>query len=323
MEGRAALARRLLETRAAVADVVLERLGPRSTGQASVLIVRSLVSAIGQAVDAAAPDAVVSWARMTHGAYALPVIHDLVTAACDVAAEQGEPLELDFSALLVFLEIVKANVSEAFPLAPGPRFEDPHRSTNTVIEGVLAMLKARDEATCAHSQATGAWCRRLSEAMGLSAATTDIIVKAGVLHDIGKIATPDAILFKPGPLDDAEWTTMQKHAAFGAQILSELPALASFAPIVRAHHERWDGKGYPHGLKGEQIPFEARVVAVADAFHAMISNRPYRPAIAQREAMGILREGRGTQWDAEVVDAMIAMLDAPRTAAGKREAARG
>ena len=323
MEGRAALARRLVESRASVADVVLERLGPRSTGHASTLIVRSLVSAVGQAVDGANPEAVVSWARMAHGAYALPVIHDLVTTTCTVAAETGETLDLDFSSLLVFLEIVKANVSEAFPMAPGQRFEDPQRGTTNVIEGVLAMLKARDAATCAHSQATGAWCRRLSEAMGLSAPTTDIIVKSGVLHDIGKIATPDDILFKPGPLDANEWITMQKHAEFGAEILSELPGLAQYAPIVRAHHERWDGKGYPAGLKGEQIPFEARVVAVADAFHAMISDRPYRPAIAQREAMDILREGRGTQWDAEVVDAMIAMLDAPRTAAGRREAARG
>ncbi len=323
MEGRAALARRLIETRIEVADTVLARLGPRSSGQTSALIVRSLVSALGQSLDAAGPEPVVAWARMAHCAYALPIIHDLVATGCDVAAGEGERLDLDFSALLVFLEIVKANVAEAFPLAPGPRYESPNRATNGVIEGVLAMLKARDEATCAHSQATGAWCRRLSEAMGLSATTTDVVVKAGVLHDIGKIATPDAILFKDGPLSDDEWAVMRTHAEFGAAILAALPALAPFAPIVRAHHERWDGHGYPFGLKGEQIPFEARVVAVADAFHAMISNRPYRPAIAQREAMDILREGRGTQWDAEVVDAMIAMLDAPRTAAGRREAARG
>jgi putative nucleotidyltransferase with HDIG domain len=322
MEGRAALARHLVESRSAVAETVLEQLGPSSSGHPSALIVRSLVSALGQSVDASSPDAVVSWARMAHSGCGVSAIHALVSASCEVAAKIGEPMDLDFSQLLVFLEIVKANVAEAFPLAPGPRFEDPQRAATGVIEGVLAMLKARDEATCAHSHATGAWCRRLSEAMGLSATTTDIIVKAGVLHDIGKIATPDAILFKPGPLTDDEWIEMQKHASFGADILSELPALAPFAPIVRAHHERWDGKGYPYGLKGEQIPFEARVVAVADAFHAMISNRPYRPAIAQREAMEILREGRGTQWDAEVVDAMIAMLDAPRTV-GRRDVARG
>jgi putative nucleotidyltransferase with HDIG domain len=322
VEGWTALARRLLESRAAVADTVLERFGPRSSGQASRLIVRSLVAALGQAIDAADPEPVVSWARMAHAAYALPVIQDLVWLTTEVAAETGEPLELDFSALLVFLEIVKANVAEAFPLAPGPRIEDPQRGTNGVIDAVLTMLKARDEATCAHSHATGAWCRRLAEAMGLSAATTDIVVKAGVLHDIGKIATPDAILFKAGPLDAAEWAIMQKHAEFGADILAELPALAVYAPIVRAHHERWDGQGYPNRLAGEEIPFEARVVAVADAFHAMISNRPYRPAIAQREAMEILRDGRGTQWDPEVVDAMLTVLEAPRIA-GRREAARG
>ena len=292
MDGRAALAQHLVATRTVSADAVVERLGPRSAGQASALIVRSLVSALGQAVEAANPDPVVSWARMAHGAYPLPIIHDLVTAACDVAAQAGEPLDLDFSALLVFLEIVKANVAEAFPLAPGPRFEDPQRATNGMIDGVLTMLKARDEATCAHSHATGAWCRRLSEAMGLSAQTTDVIVKAGVLHDIGKIATPDAILFKTGPLTDQEWVVMQKHAEFGAQILSKLPALASYAPIVRAHHERWDGLGYPYGLKGEQIPFEARVVAVADAFHAMISNRPYRPAIASAGDGNLTRRPR-------------------------------
>jgi putative nucleotidyltransferase with HDIG domain len=322
MEGRSALARRLVETRAGIADAVLERLAPRSAGQATVLIARSLVSALGQALETASPEAVVAWARMARGAYAVPVIHDLVTSSCDVLAETGEPVEYDFSALLVFLEIVKANVAEAFPHAPAPRSVDTPRVAGAVIEAVLAMLKARDEATCAHSYATGAWCRRLSEALRLSPATTDIIFKAGVLHDIGKIATPDAILFKPGPLTEAEWVVMQEHAAYGAEILSALPALAAYAPIVRAHHERWDGLGYPYGLSGEQIPFEARVVAVADAFHAMISCRPYRPAIGQREAMEILRQGRGTQWDASVVDAMIAMLEAPRKH-GRRVVAHG
>jgi putative nucleotidyltransferase with HDIG domain len=311
MEGRSTLARHLAEDRATIADAVLARVAGRSSGQVSALIVRSLVSALGQSLDAASVDAVVAWARMAHGAYAVSVIHELVTAATDVTAERAEPLHVDFSALLVFLEIVKSHVAEAFPLAPGARYEEAGRTTGGIIDGVLAMLKARDEATCAHSQATGAWCRRLCEAMGLSAATTDTIVKAAVLHDIGKIATPDEILFKAGPLDATEWAIMQRHAQFGADILAELPALAPYAHIVRSHHERWDGKGYPQGLKGEQIPFEARVVAVADAFHAMISNRPYRAAIAQREAIEILREGRGTQWDAEVVDAMIDTEYAP------------
>jgi putative nucleotidyltransferase with HDIG domain len=322
MEGWASLARRLTESRRATADAVLARFESHCSGRASQLIVRSLVAALGQAIGAADPVPVVSWARMAHTAYPLPVIQDLVWLTSEVAAETAEPLELDFSALLVFLEIVKTNVTEAFPLASSPRADDPARSANGVIESVLTMLKARDEATCAHSHATGAWCRRLAEALGLSPATTDLVVKAGVLHDVGKVGTPDAILFKPGPLDAAEWVVMQKHAEFGADILAELPALAQYAPIVRAHHERIDGQGYPSGLAGEEIPFEARVVAVADAFHAMISKRPYRAALAQREAMEILRDGRGTQWDPEVVDAMITVLEAPRNA-GRREAAHG
>ncbi|HTW82438.1 MAG TPA: HD-GYP domain-containing protein [Candidatus Sulfotelmatobacter sp.] len=322
MDGRTALARYLVETRSTIAHAILDRLPPRPTGQASALIVRSLVSAVGQAIETSSPEPVVAWARMARGAYPVSTIHELVLAATESAAEIGEPLHLDFSALLVFLEIVKANVTDAFPLAPGARFDDPTRTTGQVLDGVLAMLKARDEATCAHSHATGAWCRRLAEQLNLSASASDFIVKAGILHDIGKIGTPDDILFKPSTLTPDEWKVMQRHAEFGAQILSELPALAPYAPIVRAHHERWDGRGYPYGLKGEEIPFEARVVAVADAFHAMISARPYRPAIGQREAMAILREGRGTQWDASVVDAMIEMLEAPRTR-GRREAARG
>ncbi len=322
MEGRTALARHLTENRAELADAVIARVAGRSSGQVSALVVRSLVSAMAQSVEAASADAVVAWARMAHGAYTVGVIHELVSASTEIAAERAEPLELDFSALLVFLEIVKTHVADAFPLAPGARHDDG-RAAGSIIEGVLAMLKARDEATCAHSHATGAWCRRLCETMGLSASTTDVIVRAAVLHDIGKIATPDEILFKTGPLDANEWAIMQKHAQFGADILSELPALAPYAHIVRSHHERWDGKGYPQGLKGEEIPFEARVVAVADAFHAMISDRPYRAAIAQREAIEILREGRGTQWDAEVVDAMITMLTAPRTAVPAKRGTAG
>ncbi len=308
-DGRASLAQRLIDGRIALAATVAERRGDASAA-ASPLLVRSLVSALANAVRVSSPETVVAWARIARQAHALGIVLELLDAACDVVAEAGESHELDFSLLLVFLEIVKTTVADAFPAASGIVGESPARATSGMIDGVLAMLKARDEATCAHSQATGAWCRRIAQAMRLPAALTDTIVKAGVLHDIGKIATPDAILFKPGPLTPEEWIVMQKHAEFGADVLAELPALAPYAPIVRAHHERWDGRGYPYGVAGGEIPFEARVVAVADAFHAMISARPYRPAIPQRDALEILRDGRGTQWDATVVDAMLTMLHA-------------
>jgi HD-GYP domain-containing protein (c-di-GMP phosphodiesterase class II) len=140
----------------------------------------------------------------------------------------------------------------------------------------------------------------------------EFVELCAILHDIGKIATPESILFKPGPLEAHEWEVMRDHAAAGQRILNQIPSLARCAVIVRAHHERWDGRGYPDGLAGENIPFEARVVAVADAFHAMISDRPYRKAIAPRRALEIIEAGRGTQWDPLVVDAMLGLFSGAR-----------
>jgi HD-GYP domain-containing protein (c-di-GMP phosphodiesterase class II) len=204
--------------------------------------------------------------------------------------------------------------------APAPRPVDVR--VELAVEGILAMLKAHEETAFQRARATGAWCRRLAAVLQLAPASADLAVNGGLLHDIGVISTPDAILFKTTPLTEAEWIVARRHADAGAAIVAELPALAAYAPIVRAHHERWDGRGYPRGLQAESIPLEARIVAVADAFHAMITDRPYRRAIAQRDALNILRNGRNTQWDARVVDAMLTLLDAPRTAAGRRYVAR-
>jgi putative nucleotidyltransferase with HDIG domain len=144
--------------------------------------------------------------------------------------------------------------------------------------------------------------------MDCDAETADFIALCALLHDIGKVSTPDSVLLKPGPLSSDEWDVMRDHAAAGARVLNQIPSLQRCAIVVRAHHERFDGSGYPDGLIGTTIPFEARVVAVADAFHAMISERPYRQPIAPRQALEILREGRGSQWDPAVVDAMLGMF---------------
>src|SRR6202022_2504333 len=126
-------------------------------------------------------------------------------------------------------------------------------------------------------------------------------------HDIRKIPTPGPILSKPGPLEPDEWEIMKRHAEAGADILSEIPALAPYAPIVGAHHEWFDGRGYPRGLRGDEISLESRVVSVADSFHAMVSDRPYRRALTYGEAIAAFADGRGKQWDAQVVDVMITL----------------
>jgi HD-GYP domain-containing protein (c-di-GMP phosphodiesterase class II) len=136
----------------------------------------------------------------------------------------------------------------------------------------------------------------------------DEVARAAELHDLGKIALPDTILDKPGPLSEAEWEFMRRHTIVAERILLAAPALRPVARLVRSSHERWDGSGYPDELAGEQIPLGARVVAVCDAFDAMISDRPYRQALSDEEALAELRACAGTQFDAEVVEAFIGVL---------------
>lgn len=236
---------------------------------------------------------------------------ELAAAAAHVIASEADSFPIDHGRLLAFLEVLKTEIHSALSALGGENCEERSaRSEST--EALLAMLGERDSQTCCHSKATGEWARRLCNAMGLAPELTAFIELCGLLHDIGKISTPESILFKPGPLTSAEWDVMRDHSAAGQRILNQIPTLARCSIIVRAHHERWDGLGYPDALIGENIPFEARVVAVADAFHAMISDRPYRRAIPPRRALEILQSGGGTQWDPLVVDSMLGLFDETR-----------
>jgi HD-GYP domain-containing protein (c-di-GMP phosphodiesterase class II) len=129
---------------------------------------------------------------------------------------------------------------------------------------------------------------------------------AARLHDLGKLGVPDAILHKPGPLDEDEWKHMRGHSAIGAEMLAGVQGPEPIAPLVRWHHERWDGRGYPDGLAGEDIPIECRVVCACDAFHAMSAERPYRAALEVDAALAELAAGAGAQFDPTVVEAVRA-----------------
>ena len=178
-------------------------------------------------------------------------------------------------------------------------------SRDDVVASLLSAIDARDAATCEHSRAVGMWCGRIAKMLGMNPEMQAFAALGGTLHDVGKIATPTEILLKPGPLDPDEWESMRSHASIGAKMLERIPSLKDLAPIVRAHHERMDGKGYPDGLSGQQIPMVARIVSVADSFHAMISKRPYRTALPVPAALEELRAGTGTQWDPVVSEAMF------------------
>jgi HD-GYP domain-containing protein (c-di-GMP phosphodiesterase class II) len=171
-------------------------------------------------------------------------------------------------------------------------------------------LDLRDAGTAAHSRTVGAFARETAATLGLEPARVERLHAAGVLHDLGKLGIADAILHKPGKLDDGEWREMRRHPEIGARIL-EHAGLDDIAAWVRAHHERLDGLGYPLGLDAAQIPLESRILAVADAYEAMIAERPYRCGLPAEAARAELLRGAATQFDPDVVEAFLRTLAAP------------
>ena len=258
------------------------------------------------------PVGLATWAIREGRRLGTPRTLELADAAAHVIATEAEQLQLDQGRLLAFLDVLRGEIQSALAALSEDDGVLPPKGYNETTQALLAMLGERDAGTCSHSKATGEWARRLCASMGLGKERSEFVELCAVLHDIGKISMPDAVLLKPGPLNADEWEIVRDHSAAGQRILNQIPALSRCGVVIRAHHERWDGLGYPDGLSGENIPFEARIVAVVDAFHAMISDRPYRRAIAPRRALEILDSGRGTQWDPLIVDAMVGLFSNKR-----------
>jgi len=173
------------------------------------------------------------------------------------------------------------------------------------IDELIFRLSAQDTLTAEHSRSVGMWCWRVAKRMNLSRSESYLLTRSGLLHDVGKTTTPLEILTAARALDEDEWAIMRQHAAIGETIVVAVSELRLFAPAVRSHHERFDGKGYPDGLERSSIPFSARVVAVADAFNAMIARRPYRAPLPPTVAVEELKRNSGTQFDPAAVQAMI------------------
>lgn len=171
------------------------------------------------------------------------------------------------------------------------------------LHAMSSAIDARDPYTQGHSKRVARLGFELAKLLSLSEPACQEIYLAGILHDIGKIGIPDAVLLKNGALTDDEFRVIQKHPEIGYRIVERLGQLQFVLPGVLHHHERWDGKGYPHGLAGESIPLMARVLAVADAFDAMTSSRPYRDAMPLQRAVAIISGGSNEQWDGDVVAA--------------------
>jgi diguanylate cyclase (GGDEF)-like protein len=182
----------------------------------------------------------------------------------------------------------------------------------TAGQALLAALKARERYTAEHSAAVVELSTAVARELGLSEEETVQVAQVALLHDVGKLGVPEAILQKPGALTDAEWRIVRAHPAIGERVVASIATLAHLAPAVRAEHERWDGGGYPDGLAGAAIPLASRICLACDAWHAMTSDRPYRPALREADARAELRRHAGAQFCPRTVEALLTVL------AGKR-----
>lgn len=180
--------------------------------------------------------------------------------------------------------------------------------TRDALAALAEVIELRDPYTAGHSKRVAATARLIAHELGLTEEEADIVESAGRVHDIGKVALDPQVLLKTSRLSDDEWAQMQLHPVHGSNVVDRFAAYRQGASFVRHHHERWDGTGYPDRIRGEEIPLGARILAVADAYDAMTSDRPYRAGMALERALAILEEGAGAQWDPRVVAAFMKVM---------------
>ena len=241
---------------------------------------------------------------------------DLVGRAQLALSESGEGFTVGASAGTVALPAEARTVSEALAIADRRMYAQKRggrtSASNQSKDVLLRAVHERSPNLGAHGGEVAELAERTARHLGLEVDMVRAVRQGAELHDIGKLAIPDTILNKPGALDDAEWGFMRRHTLVGERILAAAPALVDVARLVRASHERWDGDGYPDGLAGAEIPLGARVIAVCDAWDAMVTDRPYRRAMPREEALAELERCAGTQFDPDVVEAFRAVLATPR-----------
>jgi putative nucleotidyltransferase with HDIG domain len=187
--------------------------------------------------------------------------------------------------------------------------EDLEQLYTGLVQALVATIEAKDQYTKGHSERVTFYAVELAKAMRLSADIIDNIKLGGLLHDVGKISIPERVLNKPGKLDEAEWELIRRHPKVGAQILSNIANIDEVINLVRYHHERFDGCGYPYGLKGEDVPVGARILAVADTFDAMTSKRPYRDELPLDVVIQEIKTNMGAQFDRKIAEVFLWMLE--------------
>jgi HD-GYP domain-containing protein (c-di-GMP phosphodiesterase class II) len=262
-------------------------------------------------------------------AAALMLVVNVALVAGAVALQSGRRFWRQFRAhlsslvavhaALVALGVVAALLFRDYPLALLPlvlpaalaqyaarREVQLLADTRAALAALVDVVELRDPYTAGHSERVAATAREMALRLGLTGEEADLVETAGRVHDLGKVAMDLDLFHKPGSLSDDEWRHVRDHPVQGADIVARFAGYSGCAPLVRHHHERWDGGGYPDGLAAEAIPLGARILAVADSWDAMTTARAYRPALCPHKVLAILEDGAGTQWDPRVVAAFVA-----------------
>jgi diguanylate cyclase (GGDEF)-like protein len=232
-----------------------------------------------------------------------------ISAGICTFPHDGRSLSAILACAAVTLQRARASGGDAVRLADADPDAAPETRTFDVFQGLVLAVDTKDRYTKRHSEDVARYSVFLAERMGLDEDTIATIRVAGLLHDVGKIGTPDTILRKPGRLSEAEVAVVHQHVALGDMILRDLPGIDVVRAGVRYHHERWDGAGYLAGLSGDEIPLVARILAVGDAFSAMTTDRPYRKACGVREALVRLADAAGSQLDEDLVSVFLTGIE--------------
>jgi diguanylate cyclase (GGDEF)-like protein len=235
----------------------------------------------------------------------------LIERAAAALSEEGEGFTVTCSHGSVLMPFEASELTEALRIADDRMYVHKLRGRPTAerqsIDVLLSVLNERDSRLAHHLAGVADLAEAVSRRLQVPEPQLRTLRQAAELHDVGKLAIPEEILSKPGPLTDDEWEFVRRHTLIGQRILAAAPALGAAANVVRSTHERWDGAGYPDGLAGKEIPLAARIICVCDAFDAMISPRSYARALTREEAVRELFRCAGTQFDPEVVEAFAAM----------------
>jgi len=302
---------RFNERRLIVRDTILERVPQAKDSVFGRAFAECFVERVAEAISTDAWTPFLSWVDATYRRHAESLsAREILAAAPSAVADMLDCLEAapelrdEFRCVALEIATITGN-----PLCAGDELATAFDEVDVALASVAGELRALDPITADHSQAVSVWSGHIAEKLGLSKLDTATVTRGGLIHDIGKTKMSKEILQAARTLTDAEWENMRDHALAGERILAQTPLLRHLCPVVRSHHERFDGLGYPDGLDAQSIPLTARITAVADAFTAMIGTRSYRPAMSPETALHELKRCKGSQFDPNVVNAMIDVVN--------------